>query len=217
MHKNLAGFFFLIPLIFLACSRSEPKISYGFMELVYYQNDQGGRPVERYSFFIIPDHEDGVEDLSELFLYNDREGLRWKISSEDWILHEEEGKTWIGTRAIAMNGNENLPRGMYRAELISKGGEHSEKTFTFDAPEESPFSFPFLTVGAGEYAIDSKYPKNSLILYDGEGAYVNTLSPSELSGPLSALNIPGNVRSASLWAEDPDYRTSAYTNAVPVR
>jgi hypothetical protein len=187
------------------------------MELVYYQNDRGGRPVERYSFFIVPDHEDGVEDLAELFLYHDREGLRWKISGEDWILYEQEGKTWIGTRAIAMNENENLPRGMYRAELVGKGGERSEKTFTFDAPEESNFSFPFLAINAGEYHIESQYPQNRLVLYDGEGVYVNTLSPAGLDGPLSSLNIPGNVRSASLWAEDPEYRTSAYTNAVSVR
>jgi hypothetical protein len=214
---RLSFSFLLLPLFFLACSQSEPKISYGFIELVYYENDQGGRPLERYSFFIVPDHEDGVEDLSELFLYHDREGLRWRISGEDWILHEQEGKTWVGTRAIAMNENESLPRGMYRASLVSKGGEHSEKTFTFDAPEESPFSFPLLTVSAGEYHIESQYPQNRLILYDGEGAYVNTLSPAAFDGPLSSLNIPGNVRTASLWAEDPEYRTSAYTNAVSLR
>ncbi|MDR2371188.1 MAG: hypothetical protein LBD71_06885 [Treponema sp.] len=214
---RLPVFFFVLPFLFLACSRSDPGISYGFIELVYYQNDQGGRPLERYSFFIVPDHEDGVEDLAELFLYHDREGLRLKISGEDWILHEQEGKTWIGTRAIAMNENESLPRGMYRAELVSKGGGRSEKTFTFDAPEESPFPFPFFTVNAGEYHIESQYPQNRLILYDGEGSYVSTLPLAGLDGSLSSLNIPGNARTASLWAEDPEYRTSAYTNAVSLR
>ncbi|MDR1287382.1 MAG: hypothetical protein LBK08_07215 [Treponema sp.] len=220
-----AFFFLVLAQVFLAvfasCSRSAPEIRFGFIELVYYQDtgeggNRGGRPFERYSFFVIPEHDDGIEDLSELYLYHDREGLRWKISSGDWVQYEENGKTWIGSRAIAMNGDENLPRGMYRAELFSKGGEHSERTFTFDAPEE-PYPFPSFFAGGGEYRIDSQYPVNRLVLYDGEGGYVNTIVPGERSGPLFSLDLPGSVRSAALWAEDPEYRTSAFTAVVPVR
>ena len=114
-------FFLFTQFFFAACSRSEPKIRFGFIELVYYEDtgddrsaggrySRSGRPLERYSFFIITEHDDCVEDLSELYLYHDREGLRWKLSGEDWVRHEEDGKIWIGSSAIAMSGNESLPR-----------------------------------------------------------------------------------------------------------
>jgi hypothetical protein len=198
-----------------SCSRTEPSIEFGFVELAYYQGVRG--PEERFSFFIIPGNEDGLEDLSELYLYHDREGLRWKLESGDWVSYEEEERTWIGSRAIAMSGGGSLPRGLFRAVLLNKGGEKSERTFTFDAPVDSPYPFPFFTVSEGSYRIDSKYPKNSLLCYDAQGNTVSVLNLTSLEGPVSALNISGNVRTVSLWAEDPEYRTSAVTDAVPLR
>ena len=104
--------------VFFSCSRAEPEIIYGFIELVYYPGSSG--PEERYSFFILPQDDDGVDNLSELYLYNDREGLRWLLTSNDWIKfgaerQSEAGNTWIGSRGIAMQDNGTLPRGQYRA------------------------------------------------------------------------------------------------------
>jgi hypothetical protein len=213
MKKNLL--LCLIVLYGLAsCSRTEPKIDFGFIELVYYQGTSG--PEERFSFFIIPENEDGLEDLSELYLYHDREGLRWKLENGDWVNHEEEGRSWIGSRAIAMDGG-GLPRGQYRAVLVNKGGEKSERNFVFDVPEDSRFPFPYFTVTEGRYQIDSNYPRNSLICYDAQGNTVGVITPVNLEGAVSELNISNNTRTASLWAEDSEYRTSALTDAVSLR
>ena len=199
----------------VSCSRTEPKIAFGFIELVYYQEKD--KPQERFSFFIIPEDEEGIENLADLYLYNDREQLRWHIKSEDWVSYVQDGKTWIGTRSIAIGEDETLPRGQYRAVLVNKGGEKSERNFSFDAPEEPRFPFPVLEISAGQYTVTSQYPSNRLVCYDDQGNYVYTANLSNLSGQLSELDIPSNARTAALWAEDTQYFTSAFTYVTSIR
>jgi hypothetical protein len=215
IHKTVFVSLFLAVFFAGSCSRSEPKIAYGFMELVYYQS--GNRAEERFSFFIIPEDEDGIENLDELYLYHDREQLRWQITSKDWVSYVYEGNTWIGTRGIAVDGNESLPRGQYRAVLINKGGEKTERDFSFDAPESARFPFPSLDITGRTYAVDSSYPINHLVCYDEQGNYVHTARLVNLSGSIDELGIPSQVRTAALWAEDPQYFVSAFTDVEAIR
>jgi hypothetical protein len=203
-------------LLLFACSRGEPEILFGFMELIYYPGEQ--KPEERYTFFILPEDDDGIENLAELQLHHDREGLRWNISSDDWVSYEDgEGKTWIGSRSIAMADDETLPRGRYRVVLINKGGERAERNFTFDAPEDPLYPFPFFSIDEGMYRVDSRYPVHRLICYDQQGNIIETKLLSSLEGSLGELSIPNSGRSAALWAEDPEYHVSALTEAVSLR
>jgi len=209
----------LIPVLctlvcFFSCSRTEPRIVYGFLDLVLYPGKD--RPEEQFSFFVIGEDDDGIENLSELYLYHDREGLRWLINSEDWVQFEEEGKTWIGTRSIAIKDG-HLPRGQFRAVLINKGGEKTERRFTYDGPDESPYPFPFLSISDGIYRIDSRYPVNHLICYDQQGKPAQTITLSSITGNIRDLRLPSSIRTASLWAEDPEYHISALTDPVSVR
>ena len=207
----------VLPILFLAisCSRTEPKIAFGFIELVYYQ--ERDRPQERFSFFIIPEDEEGIENLADLYLYHDREQLRWHVKNEDWVSLVQDGKTWIGTRSIAIGEDETLPRGQYRAVLVTKGGEKSERNFSFDAPEQPRFPFPTLEISGGQYIVNSMYPGNRLVCYDEQGNYVHTVNLSNLSGQISELDIPPTARTAALWAEDTQYFTSAFTYVTPIR
>jgi hypothetical protein len=209
----------IIPLcvlpLFFSCSQAEPRILYGFIELVYYPGSAG--PEERYSFFILPEDDDGVENLSELYLYHDREGLRWLITPEDWIEYEEAGRIWVGTRSIAMTDGFSLPRGQYRAVLVNRGGESTERSFTYDGPEVSPYSFPTLSIENGYYSITSQYPANYFICYDLQGRAVQTLTVTGLTGSFWALNPQSTVRTIALWAEDPEYHISAITEAVSIQ
>jgi hypothetical protein len=207
--------FGIASLFLFSCSRSAPEISYGFMELVYYQSAE--KPQECFSFFVMPNDEDGIENLDELYLYHDREQLRWLVKSEDWVRFEQEGSSWIGTRSISIPEGETLPRGQYRAVLVNKGGESSERLFSFDAPEESRFPFPSLEISEGRYAVSSSWPENRLVCYDGEGNYVSTLSLASLAGSLGELQIPSRAVTAALWAGDSAYFTSAFTDVVSLR
>ena len=198
-----------------SCSRTEPKIAFGFMELVYYQDKD--KPLERFSFFILAEDDDGIENLADLYLYHDREQLRWHLSSDDWISHTEDGKTWIGSRSIAIGEDENLPRGQYRAVLINKGGERTERNFSFDAPENAVFPFPTLTISGGRYMVNSTYPANHLVCYDEQGNYVSSVNLVSLSGSVDELDIPPGAQTAALWAQDAPRFTSAFTDVAAIR
>jgi hypothetical protein len=196
-----------------ACSQSEPVISYGSLELVYYEN--GGNHAERFSFFVLPQDDDGVEDLEELLLYHDWEGLSWQIKSKDWIKQEIDGKTWIGSRAVAMNDRSPLPRGQFRAVLVDKGGRRSERLISFDAPVPGG-DFPALEISGERYRITSRYPRQNLVLYDNQGNYLSTVAASALEGSLVSLDLPSRAETAALWAHDPSRSVSAFTDVVPL-
>jgi hypothetical protein len=214
-------FFLLITIITiafflcLACSRSAPRIPYGVIQLVYYQGQDA--PEERFSFFVLAEDDDGIENLENLYLYHDHEGLRWQFSFDDWISFDDNGKTWIGSRAIAMPNNENLPRGQYRVVLINKGGERTERTLAFDVPVEPRHPFPLFNVSEGNYTIGSSYPSHSFICYDGEGNVTRTVRVENLSGTIASLGLSSNVRALVLWAEDAEYQTSALTDLIAIR
>ena len=200
---------------FFSCSKAEPRILFGFMELTYYQSRE--KPEEMCSFFILCEDDDGIENLSELYLYHDKEGLRWLINSDDWVQHEENGNIWVGSRSITMVDSMPMPRGQYRAVLVNKGGEKTERLFTFDGPVESPHPFPFLTVSGGVYRYTSRYPDNYLICYDQQGKPIQTITVNNSEGNIRDLRLPNSVRTAALWANDSEYRISALTDAVSVR
>ena len=216
--KNLINFIGLISVITVvtailavSCTRSEPEISYGFIKLVMYQGEEG--PQENFSFFIIPNDEDGFENLSELYLFHDKEQLRWKINSDDWQRYAYDGRDWIGTKSISINEGK-LPRGVFRAVLVNKGGESTERNFTYDGNVRH--SFPELDINNGVYNIKSQWPVNRLVCYDSSGNFISTVQLDSHTGNVSQLSLPANARTAALWAEDETNFCSAFTDVVPV-
>ena len=201
--------------LLLSCSQTEPRIPFGFIELVYYQ-DAGG-PLERFSFFIIAEDDDGIENLGDLYLYNDYEQLSWHIASDEWVTLTESGNTWIGTRSIANLENETLPRGQYRAVLINKGGEKAERLLSFDAPAAMRLPFPSLEINEGRYTVNSLYPVNRLVCYDDSGNFQQTVLLDSLTGSIANLSLSDNSRTAALWAQDAQFWTSAFTNVAAIQ
>jgi hypothetical protein len=195
----------------VSCTNSKPEITYGFIQSVLYNSDEG--PQEHFSFFILPHDDDGLENLDELFLYNDREQLRWQIKSNEWISYMQEGRTWIGTRSITIRDGA-LPRGVYRAVLFNKGGEKTERIFTFDSNVR--YAFPRLEISGGAYTVISEWPVNRLVGYDSSGNYSAVVELSSMTGSVADLKFPSNVRSAALWSDDPNNYCSAFTNVVAV-
>jgi hypothetical protein len=188
------------------------------MHLRYYQNSSG-LPEERLSFFIIAEDDDGVENLSELYLYHDRESLRWLFTSGDWVRFSEgeEETVWIGSHAIVMPDNEPLPRGQYRAVLVNRAGKKSERNFTLDIPAEPRFAFPSLSISQGRYTIESAYPEHFLLCYDESGNALPSITVTNFEDTVSNLKLPSGTRSVALWAEDAEYQTSAITETLLLR
>jgi hypothetical protein len=208
---KLPLFLTLFPLALISCSQADPVISYGSLQLVNYEN--GGNPVERFSFFILPRDDDGFEDLEEIWLYHDWDGLAWHLNSGEWIEETVDEKTWIGSRSISMADNGPLPRGQYRAVLVDKGGSKTEKILAFDA---SGRDFPVFSIENNRYRIVSPYPEQKLLAYDNEGNYISTVIPGALEGSLSGLALPPEAQSLALWSIDTERSVSAFTDLVPL-
>ena len=207
--------FACLAVLLLSCSRAEPRIPFGYIELYYVPGDT--LPEERFSFFVIAEDDDGFDNITELRLYHDREGLEWILSSDDWITHEEDDKYWIGSRSIAMPEGQSLPRGQFRAVLFNSGGERTERLITFDAPEYPRYPNPSFRIENGNYSINSQYPENSFIVYDLEGNIIEILPLSLKEGSLADFGITGTLIMYALWAQDEVARTSFLTEALPLR
>jgi hypothetical protein len=201
----------LTALFYASCTKTAPEIKYGFIQLVLYQGIDG--PQEHYTFFIMPEDEDGIENLDEIYLFHDQEQLRWSIKNDEWQRYTQDGKDWIGTRSFTMREG-HLPRGLFRAVLLSKGGESSERTFTYDGNVRYPF--PEIKITGGMYNVNSAWPVNRLVCYDNAGNYLSTINLSSKSGQISGLGLSSSVNTAALWAEDEENFCSAFTNVVPV-
>jgi hypothetical protein len=209
-----AGILFLI-VAAASCTRSVPAIDYCTLKVIWEQEEGGVLPA--FSFFVIASDEDGPEDFSELRLYHDSEGLMWTLTSDDWTMLEDRGRTWVGGKMLRMPPGEALPKGQFRAVMVDKSGETSEKTFGFDTPAESPYRFPSLSVSEGDYTVTSGYPDNYLLMYFQDGAYRSQLKLSSLNGAIASLRLPSDVYSIALWADDESKAVSALTRKVYIR
>jgi hypothetical protein len=199
----------------VSCSRAEPVIRFQAAKLVYYQNDTGYE--ERLTFFVLPDDPDGIDDVDELYLYHDLEGLSWRMTAADWIQRQQDNRLWIGAYGLAPPPGEKLPSGLYRAVIIDKGGEKSERTFGLEVPAIPHYPFPELTVAEGAYTIKCDYPEMYFIGFADDGAYLSTMPVTVFSGRVADLNFANNVVSFALWADDPERSTAALTNSYPTR
>ncbi|MDR0390173.1 MAG: hypothetical protein LBH73_08885 [Spirochaetaceae bacterium] len=201
---------FSLVLLFLSCSQAEPKIIRAVISLVYYEGQTGVQ--ESYSFFVLPEDDDGIKDLDTLYLFHDKEELVWKLNSDDWISEDVDGKAWIGSRSICMS-DAPLPRGQFRAVLEDKSGSRGERIFAFDGPAPRPF--PVFTISGGQYHIESLYPAHFLLWYDESGENLGSSALGSLDGNIREL-APPDSRSAALWAEDPEQYSSALSLALPL-
>jgi hypothetical protein len=180
--------------------------------------EQDAAPVPTLNFFVIANDDDGYEDLAELRLYNDYEGLVWSFTPETWTRYDESGNTWLGSNKIVMAaGGEAFPSGQYRAMLIDKGGERTERTFGFDIPAIPRYPFPKLTIVENNYKVDSEYPESYLACYNTDGSYRNSIKLESTTGDIASLRLGSDILSVALWARDTTHSTSALTKMIPIR
>ena len=116
-----------------------------------------------------------------------------------------------------MNDGAPLPRGLFRAVLVDKGGSRSERTLSFDGPLRPRYAFPQFTVSRGRYLVVSSYPVHRVLLYNGSGDLIASTPLDALEGPVEAFGDIREAVSAALWAEDGEHYSSALTAAAALR
>jgi len=224
-HKNRGGFvsplFLCICLFFCltfaSCSRSAPQISFHYMALTHYEEESGVE--DRVTFYGIIEDNDGIDDIDTIQLFNDASGLYWTLTAGTWTSLTDHGKTWIGSHDLTVPEGESLPSGQYRAVVIDKSGERSERTFGFDIPTGGRYKKPSFKVDIEKntYTIESAYPTLRIMCYNAEGAFTQSVLVTEKSGALDSLGLSSSSRSAALWSNDSEHFESAISKIVPLK
>jgi hypothetical protein len=199
----------------LSCTRAQPQIEFWTSRVVWYL--EGAAQVPGMIFFVIANDPDGPEDLEELRLYHDGEGLMWRFTAETWERFDDSGRIWLGSKQLRMPSGESFPSGQYRAVIVDKAGEQGEKIFGFEPPKDSRYQFPRLIIKDGDYTISSNYPDNYILCYHSDGTYRNLIRVSALSGKVQSLRLATDVQAVALWADDPAASVSALGSSINVR
>lgn len=124
------------------------------------------------SLFCAVNDEDGIDDVEYLYLIQDRDGLDWKLTKDNWREREIDGVTWLGSDSLEHPDGPAFPRGNYRVVLIDKSGERAERDVPVQTVPTDAVKVPTLSLEGSTLAVGTatKWPDYSVIFEDGAGA-----------------------------------------------
>jgi hypothetical protein len=166
----LAAVILLLP----SCAGQPPEILRVSWQINLVEDRDQGLVYAALSLFVKPHDPDGIDDLGELYLINDKEELYWALDSTTWLKSGSGADTWIGANGIRLPDGSPLPAGEYRILLRDVGGASTEQTIllpAFAAERARPF-LPQAVIRDREIRLSGKARSFQLWLYDREGRYV---------------------------------------------
>ncbi len=173
-RRLAAGLLGALLLFFQACVGKPPEILRLSWQTILVDDRELGLDYASLSLFVYPNDPDGIDDLSELYLINDREQLYWAMDSSSWQRGGSGAEIWIGANGIRLPDGSPLPAGEYRVLLRDVGGSSTEQTIrlqAFSIKQARPF-LPQVVVRDRTIRINGKARPFQLWLYDRDGRYV---------------------------------------------
>ena len=178
----------LILSLFISCSGEPPEI----VQVVWQRNSvkdaSSGLTRESLSIFVHVVDEDGEEDISELYLINDKEEIYFRISEDSLIKKERSGEIWAGSNGFTMPEGLPVPGGIYRILVIDKAGERDEREI-YIAPPEKDIRFPSITVKDSNITLGRQYSRAELLVFDTQNSYLGSKEIAAV--PVAASSLPG--------------------------
>lgn len=135
-RTGLAAVLFVAATALVACSHSSPQIVQVFGQVNHvYDPAQGWS--DRLSVFVQGANGDGTKAFDRLHLVHSS-GLFFTLGRDQWTAVERPGEAWFGANDLAFPDGK-VPRGEWRALLVTKAGLQVEAGFTvppvpLDAP-----------------------------------------------------------------------------------
>lgn len=136
--KVFSAFIILTVFSIAACSDNPPEIYQTFWQVNIFNNRENKTIQPQLSLFIQVHDPDGLEDLAEIYLINDKKELFWRLDSESWIEVTEEDESWIGSNTLSLPHPSMDFTGEYRLLLLDAGGASAEKVIVIN---HNPISF----------------------------------------------------------------------------
>lgn len=179
----------------------------------------GGSTYESLSVFASISDEDGIDNVSEIWILNDDSAYAWKLSNADWIKATEGADNWIGASALATPELASMPRGTYRFVVVDGAGQRVEKEFNVDG------SFPDLKAPRVSYSgtrlsISSTWPETLALAFDGAGALIASPSAQTEARPLAeafGAEIAARTAQVAAYGYDPSLKMGAFSERVKTR
>jgi hypothetical protein len=171
----------------LGCAGEAPKIARIVAVRVFTHDIRENSYTQGLSVFLVASDEDGMEDLSTLYVINDAAELFWSVDSKSWSSSAPNGETWIGTNGFVMPDGGRFPNGTYRVVLQDAGGDTAEEKFTLSGrnASPSPASYPSATQKNGEIRVKSVFAKPEIWLYAKDDRFLTRLAAGEGAPPLT--------------------------------
>lgn len=142
----------ILTLLFIAgCADNPPEIYQVFWQVNIFNNCESKTIHPQLSLFIQVHDPDGLEDLAEIYLINDKKELFWKLDSESWIEVTEDDESWIGSNTLSLPHPSMDFTGEYRLLLVDVGGASAEKIIVINhSPTSSTeLNFPEAKLSGG--------------------------------------------------------------------
>ena len=136
-YKVASILIILILLFITGCADNPPEIYQTFWQVNIFNNNESKITQPQLSLFIQVHDPDGLEDLDEIYLINDKKELFWKLDSESWIEVTEDGENWIGSNTLSLPHPSMDFTSEYRLLLLDVSGASAEKVIVIN---QSPAS-----------------------------------------------------------------------------
>lgn len=146
-YKIFSALIILTILFITGCADNPPEIYQAFWQVNILNNRENRIIHPQLSLFIQVHDPDGLEDLDQIYLINDKKELFWKLDSESWIEVTEDNESWIGSNTLSLPHPSMDFTGEYRLLLLDVGGASAEKIIVIN---HSPASFAELNFPEAE-------------------------------------------------------------------
>jgi hypothetical protein len=213
--------FALIPtlvLLILSCGSKPPSISAVEWRIESRPNPAGGDYESLSAFASIKD-DDGIDNISELWVINSQSALAWKLTDLDWVKSSSGSDTWIGASALATPELLALPRGEYRMIAIDAAGQQAELAFSVSGVFPDKHA-PFASYANARLSISSLWPETLVLAFDATGTLI--ASPPAPKGATSlegALGVDVASRTAmvGVYGYDPALKMGSFGKRIKTR
>lgn len=178
-ERRCSSFWYLLLLLFLflvlaSCNEHPPEIPEVYYQINLVRDEVKGKYYETLSLFAHIIDEDGDDDIVELYCIFDEAELFWRITEENWVLHQQQDELWIGSNSLVFPRRTHVPRGQIRVVAVDKAGERSEYSFYINAPllREEEVDFPSINKKEGGPVFSVPQERGELRFYGKDSSFV---------------------------------------------
>jgi len=151
--------------ILISCTIFPPEIREHDWSITLVHDLERDFIYESLSVFLNCYDEDGENDIETIYLIDDKDGIYWQLTQDNWEYRYIDDIKWIGSSNIIMPDRSKLPRTSLRIYVRDRAGESVEDKLYISQNSIDPdkTKFPDLVIDNSNYSI-SGYEAGDLIL-----------------------------------------------------